>query len=175
VGSIPTLGSTKYLVRVPFGSIGREAESGHPRSIQDFRLLVDPAVREHRSDQRPAAAGVEVAVDLILQAADLAGVVWPDTLRVPPRRGREGRGDDILVPEPIPSSLTRPVAGRYGPTRGTYSAVSRLLPGRRLAAPSRRRCGEWRGTRCIRRRRRLSSGRSLVAASGGRPRRPVGR
>src|SRR5215217_9443820 len=47
--------------------------------------LVDQAVREHRSDQRPAAADVEVAVDLVLQAADRVAVVRPDDLRVAPR------------------------------------------------------------------------------------------
>lgn len=45
---------------------------------------VDQAVREHRSDQPAAAADVEVAVDLVLQAADRVGVVRPDDPRAPP-------------------------------------------------------------------------------------------
>src|SRR6266545_7582117 len=58
--------------------------------------LVYQAVREHRSDERAAAADVEVAVDLVLEAADRGGVVRPDDLRVPPRRVRERPGDDVL-------------------------------------------------------------------------------
>src|SRR6266508_6065956 len=58
--------------------------------------LVYQAVREHRSDERAAAADVEVAVDLVLEAADRGGVVRPDDLRVPPRRIRERPGDDVL-------------------------------------------------------------------------------
>ena len=58
--------------------------------------LVDEAVGEHRPDQRSAAADVEVAGDLVLEPADRAGVVRSDDLRVPPRRGRQRRGDDVL-------------------------------------------------------------------------------
>src|SRR6266542_944608 len=61
--------------------------------VDEQMQLVYQAVREHRSDQRAAAADVEVAVDLLLQAADRIGLVWPDDLRVPPRRSRERRGD----------------------------------------------------------------------------------
>ena len=57
---------------------------------------VDQAVREHRPHERAAAADVEVAADLVLQGADRVGVVRPDELRVPPRRGREPPGDDVL-------------------------------------------------------------------------------
>ena len=58
--------------------------------------LVDQAVGEHRSHQRAAAADVEVAVNLVLQAADGACVVRADELRVPPARIRERRGHDVL-------------------------------------------------------------------------------
>src|SRR5215208_1349251 len=43
---------------------------------------MDQAVRKHRSDQRSAAADVEVGVELVLQAADRVAVVRPDDLRV---------------------------------------------------------------------------------------------
>src|SRR4029450_9656633 len=58
--------------------------------------LVDQTVREHRSDQRAAPTRVEGAVDLVLQTADHVGVVRPDDLRVPPRRIRARRGDNVL-------------------------------------------------------------------------------
>jgi hypothetical protein len=62
--------------------------------------LVDQAIREHGANERAAAAGVQVAIDLALEAADRFGIVAADGRGVPPDRiwvcerqwiGRRGR------------------------------------------------------------------------------------
>src|SRR5438067_6033428 len=57
--------------------------------------LVGEAVGDHCADERAAATDVEVA-DVVLQPADRLRVVWPEDLRVPPRRIRQRPGDDVL-------------------------------------------------------------------------------
>src|SRR5215211_8201079 len=62
----------------------KEAWAGPARQRVDEKMqLVDEAVRQHRPHQRAAAADIEVAVELLLQAADDVAVVRPDGLRIP--------------------------------------------------------------------------------------------
>jgi hypothetical protein len=58
-----------------WGFLWQEARTGPAGERVDEQMqLIDQAVGEHRSDQRAAAGDVEVAVDLVLQAADRGGV-----------------------------------------------------------------------------------------------------
>src|SRR3954453_8619157 len=60
-----------------------ESLAGAERERIDEQVeLVDQAVGEHRAHQAGAAADVEVAVELLLQAPDCRGVVRADDLRV---------------------------------------------------------------------------------------------
>ena len=78
-------------------SVGEQPRTGPAGERVDEQVQpVDQAVGEHRPHQRAAAADVEVAVDLVLQAADRVGVVGPDDLRVAPRRLGQRPGDDVL-------------------------------------------------------------------------------
>ena len=78
-------------------ALGEQPLAGAERERIDEQVeLVDQAVGEHRSHQPGAAADVEVAVELLLQAPDRRRVVRSDDLRVAPRRLGQRARDDVL-------------------------------------------------------------------------------